>query len=185
MLETLGNPYGLLGRAVFAQMGLTLRKRQCELALSAKFQRLRSACLEENYDLCPAHWYEAAEREIESLSAEEAIALHGSDDVVLVDLRDIRELQREGRVPGAFHCPRGMLEFWVDPESTYHKPVFAQDKRFVFFCAAGSALGACDAMCPAHGARPGRAHRGWFHSVEGGRRAGRDAAAAKPAPGVA
>ncbi len=80
---------------------------------------------------------EAAEREIESLSAAEALALHGRDDVVLVDLRDIRELQREGRVPGAFHCPRGMLEFWVDPQSKYHKAVFAQDKRFVFFCAAG------------------------------------------------
>src|SRR5262245_55767470 len=80
---------------------------------------------------------EAAERQIETLSAQEAIALHGSEDVVLVDLRDIRELRREGRVPGAFHCPRGMLEFWIDPESTYHKTVFAQDKRFVFFCAAG------------------------------------------------
>ena len=80
---------------------------------------------------------EAAEREIERLSAKEAIALHGRDDVVLVDLRDIRELQREGRVPGAFHCPRGMLEFWIDPESKYHKSVFAADKRFVFFCAAG------------------------------------------------
>jgi rhodanese-related sulfurtransferase len=80
---------------------------------------------------------EAAEREIESLSANDAIALHGRDDVVFVDLRDIRELQREGRVPDAFHCPRGMLEFWIDPESKYHKSVFAADKRFVFFCAAG------------------------------------------------
>jgi rhodanese-related sulfurtransferase len=80
---------------------------------------------------------EAAEREIETLSAEQAVALLGRDDVVFVDLRDIRELTREGRVPGAFHCPRGMLEFWVDPESNYHKPTFAQDKRFVFFCAAG------------------------------------------------
>src|SRR5271166_1093516 len=80
---------------------------------------------------------EAAEREIESLSANDAIALHGRDDVVFVDLRDIRELQREGRVPGAFHCPRGMLEFWIDPESKYHKSVFAAVKRFVFFCAAG------------------------------------------------
>jgi rhodanese-related sulfurtransferase len=80
---------------------------------------------------------EAAEREIETLSADEAVALHGRDDVVFVDLRDIRELNREGRVPGAFHCPRGMLEFWVDPESKYHKPVFGEDKRFVFFCAAG------------------------------------------------
>ena len=79
----------------------------------------------------------AAEREIETLPAEAAVALHGRDDVVFVDLRDIRELDREGRIPGAFHCPRGMLEFWIDPESKYHKAVFAQDKRFVFFCAAG------------------------------------------------
>jgi rhodanese-related sulfurtransferase len=79
----------------------------------------------------------AAEREIETLPANEAVALHGRDDVVFVDLRDIRELTREGRVPGAFHCPRGMLEFWIDPASKYHKPLFAQDKRFVFFRAAG------------------------------------------------
>lgn len=80
---------------------------------------------------------EAAEREIETLAAAEARKLHGRGDVVFVDLRDIRELRREGRVPGAFHCPRGMLEFWIDPESPYHKPVFAEDKRFVFFCAGG------------------------------------------------
>jgi rhodanese-related sulfurtransferase len=80
---------------------------------------------------------EAAEREIKPVTAVEALALHGRDDVVFVDLRDIRELAREGRVPGAFHCPRGMLEFWIDPASKYHKPVFAQDKRFIFFCAAG------------------------------------------------
>ena len=80
---------------------------------------------------------EAAEREVETLSVEAARALHGRDDVVFVDIRDIRELNRDGRVPGAFHCPRGMLEFWVDPESKYHKAVFAEDKRFVFFCAAG------------------------------------------------
>ena len=87
---------------------------------------------------------EAAERAIEALPAHEAIALHGHGVVVFVVLRDIRELDREGRVPAAFHCPRGMLEFWIDPQSKYHKPVFAQDKRFVFFCAAGqrSALAA-------------------------------------------
>jgi rhodanese-related sulfurtransferase len=87
---------------------------------------------------------EAAEREVENLTVEEAIKLHGRDDVVLVDIRDIRELQREGKVPGAVHCPRGMLEFWIDPESPYHKPQFAQDKKFVFFCAGGwrSALAA-------------------------------------------
>jgi rhodanese-related sulfurtransferase len=87
---------------------------------------------------------EAAEREIDTLPVEAARALHGSEDVVFVDLRDPRELEREGRMPGAFHCPRGMLEFWIDPASPYHKPVFAQDKRFVFFCAGGwrSALAA-------------------------------------------
>jgi rhodanese-related sulfurtransferase len=80
---------------------------------------------------------EAAEREIETLPVEQAIAMHGRDDVVFVDLRDPRELTREGRLPGAFSCTRGMLEFWIDPDSPYHKPVFAQDKRFVFFCAGG------------------------------------------------
>ena len=79
----------------------------------------------------------AAERAIVTLPAVEAMALHGRGDVVFVDLRDIRELDRDGRLPGAFHCPRGMLEFWIDPRSKYHKPVFAEDKRFVFFCAAG------------------------------------------------
>src|ERR1700716_3362526 len=86
----------------------------------------------------------AAEREVETLRAADAVKLHGRPDVVLVDIRDIRELQRDGRVPGAFHCPRGMLEFWIDPASSYHKAQFAQDKRFVFFCAGGlrSALAA-------------------------------------------
>jgi rhodanese-related sulfurtransferase len=81
---------------------------------------------------------------IRTLSVEEASALHGQADVVFVDLRDPRELEREGRLPGAFHCPRGMLEFWIDPESPYAKPVFQEDKHFVFFCAGGwrSALAA-------------------------------------------
>ncbi|PSC03008.1 rhodanese [Alsobacter soli] len=81
---------------------------------------------------------------VDTIPASEAIGLAGREDVVLVDLRDPRELEREGKVPGAFHCPRGMLEFWIDPESPYHKPVFAEDKRFVFFCAGGwrSALSA-------------------------------------------
>jgi rhodanese-related sulfurtransferase len=87
---------------------------------------------------------DAANKEVETVPTQEAIKLAGSDSVVLVDIRDIRELQREGRVPGAVHCPRGMLEFWIDPQSPYHKPMFAQDKRFVFFCAGGlrSALAA-------------------------------------------
>jgi rhodanese-related sulfurtransferase len=81
---------------------------------------------------------------IETIPTETAFDLIGREDVVLVDLRDPRELEREGKMPGAFHCPRGMLEFWIDPESPYHKPVFAQDKKFVFFCAGGwrSALAA-------------------------------------------
>ena len=85
-----------------------------------------------------------ANAKIETVPAGDAVALHGRDDVVLVDIRDPRELERDGRVPGAFHCTRGMLEFWIDPESPYHKPIFAADKRFVFFCAGGmrSALAA-------------------------------------------
>ncbi|MSP05151.1 MAG: rhodanese-like domain-containing protein [Acetobacteraceae bacterium] len=85
-----------------------------------------------------------ANSEIETLGTAAAIALHDKPDIVLVDLRDPRELEREGMIPGAFRCPRGMLEFWLDPESPYHKPIFAADKKFVFFCAAGwrSALAA-------------------------------------------
>ena len=85
-----------------------------------------------------------ADAKIRTLSVDQALALHGRDDVVFVDLRDPREMEREGRMPGAFRCTRGMLEFWIDPESPYHKPVFAEDKQFVFFCAGGwrSALAA-------------------------------------------
>ena len=81
---------------------------------------------------------DAAEREIETMPTEEAIKLAKSGDIVLVDIRDVRELQRDGKIPGAFHCPRGMLEFWIDPASPYYKPAFGQDKKkYVFFCAAG------------------------------------------------
>ena len=85
-----------------------------------------------------------AEAGIETLSVDAAMALHGNRDVVFIDLRDIRELDREGRMPGAFHCPRGMLEFWIDPDSPYHREIFAEEKKFVFFCAGGwrSALAA-------------------------------------------
>lgn len=81
---------------------------------------------------------------VRTVSVEEAQAMLARDDVQFVDLRDPRELEREGRMPGAFHCPRGMLEFWIDPESPYAKPVFQQDKTYVFFCAGGwrSALAA-------------------------------------------
>lgn len=85
-----------------------------------------------------------ANAEIETLTAEQAIKAAQSDNVVIVDLRDPREIEREGRIPGAFWCPRGMLEFWIDPQSPYAKPIFQEDKKFVFHCAAGwrSALAA-------------------------------------------
>lgn len=85
-----------------------------------------------------------ANAQIETMKPADAIAAAKGDDVVIVDLRDPRELEREGKVPGSFSCPRGMLEFWIDPESPYAKPVFQEDKQFVFFCAGGwrSALAA-------------------------------------------
>ena len=85
-----------------------------------------------------------AEARIRVISASEAIDQQDSDDVVFVDLRDVRELKREGGLPGAFHCPRGLLEFWIDPESPYHHNVFAEPKEFIFFCNLGwrSALAA-------------------------------------------
>ena len=87
---------------------------------------------------------EAAEREIETLSVEDAAKLQGRADVVFVDIRDPREQTREGKMPGAFSCTRGMLEFWIDPESPYAKPVFQENKKFIFHCAGGmrSALAA-------------------------------------------
>ena len=74
---------------------------------------------------------------VTTLSTADAIKLANDPNVMFVDVRDIRELEREGLVPGSFHAPRGMLEFWIDPESPYHKPQFAEKKQFVFYCAAG------------------------------------------------
>ncbi|HWT08213.1 MAG TPA: rhodanese-like domain-containing protein [Roseomonas sp.] len=81
---------------------------------------------------------------IQTIPVDQALRLHRDCEVVFVDLRDPREIQREGRIPGSFSCPRGMLEFWIDPESPYAKPIFAEDKRFLFYCASGwrSALAA-------------------------------------------
>ncbi len=80
---------------------------------------------------------EVAKKTIEEVSAEEAMEMLDDIDVVFVDIRDVRELQREGKIPGSFHCPRGMLEFWIDPESPYHKEIFAQKKKFILHCASG------------------------------------------------
>ncbi|QDC07762.1 rhodanese-like domain-containing protein [Oceanicola sp. D3] len=76
--------------------------------------------------------------------AAQVLGAHGQPGVTFVDLRDPRELDREGMIPGAFHCPRGMLEFWIDPESPYAKEQFQSGGRFVFYCASGwrSALSA-------------------------------------------
>lgn len=78
-----------------------------------------------------------ADGKVSHVTAAEAVGMLGREDVVIVDIRDPREIQREGRIPGSFSAPRGMLEFWVDPESPYHKPVFAEDKTFVIHCASG------------------------------------------------
>ena len=85
-----------------------------------------------------------AKSEITTLSADEAARLQAEDRALLVDIRDIRELDREGRIPGAIHAPRGMLEFWIDPDSPYHKPAFATNKTLILFCASAwrSALAA-------------------------------------------
>ncbi|MAU44253.1 MULTISPECIES: rhodanese-like domain-containing protein [Salipiger] len=79
-----------------------------------------------------------ARARISEVGTAEAIAALGDPDLVIVDIRDIRERQRSGVIPGSVHAPRGMIEFWVDPDSPYHKPVFAQEgKRYLFHCASG------------------------------------------------
>ena len=85
---------------------------------------------------------------VETMPVEKAKQKVLDENYVFIDLRDIRELQRTGMIPGAFSCPRGMLEFWIDPDSPYHKPVFNQDKTYVFYCASAwrSALSAKAAM---------------------------------------
>ncbi len=85
-----------------------------------------------------------AEEIIETVSVDAVVLLLEDESVQVIDIRDIRELKREGKMPGAYHCPRGMLEFWIDPESPYHRDIFAADKKFIFFCGGGwrSALAA-------------------------------------------
>ena len=73
-----------------------------------------------------------AEKEIETLSVEDVLKLQNNDGIVLVDIRDIRELWRDGTIPGSIHAPRGMLEFWVDPQSPYHRQDFGSGKKFIF-----------------------------------------------------
>ncbi len=74
----------------------------------------------------------AAREEIDNISPAEAQRRVAEEGAVIVDIRDVRELQKLGVIPGAMHSPRGMLEFWIDPESPYHKPEFAEDREFIF-----------------------------------------------------
>ncbi len=73
--------------------------------------------------------------QIETVALDQAKTLLDDENTVFVDIRDVRELEREGMIPGAFHAPRGMLEFWVDPKSPYFKPIFGEGKRLVLYCA--------------------------------------------------
>ena len=73
--------------------------------------------------------------EIETLPVEKALEILEDPNSVFVDIRDIRELEREGMIPNALHAPRGMLEFWVDPDSPYYKPIFGEGKKLVLYCA--------------------------------------------------
>ena len=86
----------------------------------------------------------AAKAGINEITAKQALELYQDENIVIVDIRDIRERQKLGFIPGSYHAPRGMLEFWVDPQSPYFKEIFGQDKRFILHCASGwrSALSA-------------------------------------------
>ena len=79
----------------------------------------------------------SARANIREIETPELIAMLDDPNVVVVDIRDPRERQRSGFIPGSFHAPRGMLEFWIDPESPYFKPIFGEEKQFVFHCASG------------------------------------------------
>lgn len=85
-----------------------------------------------------------ANKVVKHVTAVKALKRLGKKGVTFVDLRDPRELEREGMIPGAFHCPRGMLEFWIDPESPYARKEFQSGDKFIFYCASGwrSALAA-------------------------------------------
>lgn len=84
-----------------------------------------------------AEMVEAARNRVEEVDTADALAMLGDPSVVFVDLRDVRERQRSGFIPGSFHCPRGMAEFWVDPLSPYFKEIFGEEKKFLFHCASG------------------------------------------------
>lgn len=81
---------------------------------------------------------------VETVPAGAAVQHFRNERIVFIDIRDLREVERDGRIPGAVHASRGMLEFYADPESPYHKDVFASGKKLLLYCASGmrSALAA-------------------------------------------
>ncbi len=102
-----------------------------------------------------------------TLSLEEASKKLDDPNVVFVDIRDVRELEREGMIPGALHAPRGMLEFWVDPESPYYKDIFGSGKEFVFYCASAWRSSLATAALQAMGLSPVSHIDGGFKSWKG------------------
>jgi rhodanese-related sulfurtransferase len=78
---------------------------------------------------------DSAMAQVETISLDQAQRLLSEPNTVFVDIRDVRELEREGMIPNALHAPRGMLEFWVDPDSPYFKPIFGEGKHLVLYCA--------------------------------------------------
>ena len=105
-----------------------------------------------------------ARSRIEEIETVSAVSMVDNPDVVIVDLRDIRERERSGFIPGSFHCPRGMAEFWVDPQSPYFKEIFGQDKKFVFHCASGWRSALTVATLFRVRARDGAPERGAFRT---------------------
>ncbi len=80
---------------------------------------------------------EQADQEIEAIFVKKLIQIQKSTDITIVDIRDIRELWKEGKIKGAIHAPRGMLEFWVDPKSPYHREIFSKGNKFILYCKSG------------------------------------------------
>ena len=115
-----------------------------------------------------------ANAQIETLSAADAIKAAQSDDVVIVDIRDPREIERDGRIPGAFSCTRGMLEFWIDPASPYAKPIFQERQEIHLSLRRRHALGAGGQDRAGHGAEAGRAYGRRLCRLARRRRPGRE-----------
>ena len=115
-----------------------------------------------------------ANAEIETVSAADAIKAAQGDDVVIVDIRDPREIERDGRIPGAFSCTRGMLEFWIDPASPYAKPIFQERQEVHLPLRGRHAFGAGREDRAGHGPEAGRAYRRRLRRLARRRRSGRE-----------